>query len=184
MTVILRSSHKIVGTKLKCTSNFWACEWNPFVWPFKWNLVSCPITWWCFAKQNLELSLFFVYCLVGRKELLFVKTYLIYYFYFVGQPQDARIPVVLHRMWRIGKWLRTLDNTSRSISYDTCGGGGRVLYYFCLFVCPTPKGMVFAPFWSETGIDFAYFGMISGKVFEGMHERICRFNSKWIRKKE
>ena len=51
-----------------------------------------------FAKQNLELSLFFVYCLVGRKELLFVKTYLTYYFYFVGQPQDARIPVVLHRM--------------------------------------------------------------------------------------
>ena len=30
----------------------------------------------CFAQQNLELSLFFVYCFLGRKELLFVKTYL------------------------------------------------------------------------------------------------------------
>ena len=33
----------------------------------------------------------------------------------------------------------------------------------------------------KTGIDFAYFGLNSGIVFEGMHERICRFmneNSK------
>ena len=95
-----------------------------------------------FCKTNLELSLFFVYCLVGWKELLFVKTYLTFYFYFAGQPQDARIPVVLHRMWRIGKWLRTLDNTRSNISYDTRGGEG------------TPKDMVFAPFWSENGYGF------------------------------
>ena len=137
-----------------------------------------------FCKQNLELSLFFVYCLVGRKELLFVKTYLTYYFYFAGQPQDARIPVVLHRMWRIGKWLRTLDNTRRNISYDTRGGGGGYSIIFAFLVCATPKGMVFARFGLKTGIDFAYSGLSSGVVFVGMHERICRFNSKWIRKKE
>ena len=130
-----------------------------------------------FCKTNLELSLFFVYCLVGWKELLFVKTYLTFYFYFAGQPQDARIPVVLHRMWRIGKWLRTLDNTRRNISYDTLGGG-RV-----------PQRVWFLRrFGLKRGIDFAYLGLNSGMVFEGMHERICRFslgrfNSKWIRKK-
>ena len=45
----------------------------------------------------------------------------------------------------------------------------------------------------KTGIDFAYFGLNSGIVFEGMHERICPFmnekfkeeysaNSRWILK--
>ena len=34
---------------------------------------------------------------------------------------------------------------------------------------------------------FAHFSLESGKVFlgtTGVYERICRFNSKWIRKKE
>ena len=35
----------------------------------------------------------------------------------------------------------------------------------------------------KTVIDFAYFGVNSGMVFEGMHEGICRFNSNGIRKK-
>ena len=47
------------------------------------------------------------------------------------------------------------------------------------------EGMVFAPFWSENGYRLCLFwSEYSGMVFEGMHERICRFNSKWIRKKE
>ena len=108
-----------------------------------------------FCKTNLELSLFFVYSLVGWKELLFVKTYLTFYFYFAGQPQDARIPVVLHRMWRIGKWLRTLDNTRSNISYDTRGGEG------------TPKDMVFAPFWSENGCRFCLLWSEFGYDFRG-----------------
>ena len=35
--------------------------------------------------------------------------------------------------------------------------------------------MVFAPFWSDSGIDFAHFGLESGMVFErtgGVYERI------------
>ena len=39
----------------------------------------------------------------------------------------------------------------------------------------------------KTSIDFAHFGLESGMVFEGAtgaYERIYRFNSKWIRKKE
>ena len=35
--------------------------------------------------------------------------------------------------------------------------------------------MVFAPFWSDNGIDFAHFGLESGMVFErtgGVYERI------------
>ena len=46
-------------------------------------------------------------------------------------------------------------------------GGGTVL------PCGRPR--------SETGKDFANFGLESGMVFEGttgMHERICRFSSK------
>ena len=44
-----------------------------------------------------------------------------------------------------------------------------------------PLGRVFAPFWSERGVHFAYFGLESGMVFEGttgVYERIYRFNSK------
>ena len=39
----------------------------------------------------------------------------------------------------------------------------------------------------KTGIHFAHFGLESGMVFEGttlVYERIYRFNSKWVRKKE
>ena len=41
--------------------------------------------------------------------------------------------------------------------------------------------MVFAPFRTKRRIDFAYFGLNSGMVFEGIregHERICHFNFK------
>ena len=48
------------------------------------------------------------------------------------------------------------------------------------------KGMIFGPFRSENGpilgIDFAYFGLEYWAWFSrgtmGVHERICRFNSK------
>ena len=39
----------------------------------------------------------------------------------------------------------------------------------------------------KTGTDFDHSGLESGMVFEGttsVYERICRLNSKWIRKKE
>ena len=36
----------------------------------------------------------------------------------------------------------------------------------------------------KTGTDFPYFGLNSSMVFEEMHERICRFNSKLMNKKE
>ena len=39
----------------------------------------------------------------------------------------------------------------------------------------------------KTGVHFAPFGLESGMVFEGtteVHERIYRFNSVWVRKKE
>ena len=26
--------------------NFWVCEWNPMVWPFKWNLFSSTFAWY------------------------------------------------------------------------------------------------------------------------------------------
>ena len=36
----------------------------------------------------------------------------------------------------------------------------------------------------KTDTDFAYFGLNSSMVFEEIHERICRFNSKLMNKKE
>ena len=50
-------------------------------------------------------------------------------------------------------------------------------------VCAAPMGRVFRRFGVKTVIDFAYFGLNSGMVFEEMHEGICRFNSNGIRKK-
>ena len=41
-----------------------------------------------------------------------------------------------------------------------------------------------APFWSENGVDFAHFGLESGFWGNtGVYERIFRFNSKWVRKR-
>ena len=52
---------------------------------------------------------------------------------------------------------------------------------------PAHRVGVFRRFGLKTGIDFAHFGLESGMVFEGttgVYERICRFNFKWVRKKE
>ena len=54
------------------------------------------------------------------------------------------------------------------------------LYKPYKYVPPHRVG-VSAPFWSETGIHFAHFGLESGMVFEGtrgVYERSYRFNSK------
>ena len=164
----------------------------------------------CFAQQNLELSLFFAYCFLGRKELLFVKTYLFpncnavrseyqnvvqnsqkgtwsktpaysyactvhelkgkpssFLFYFAGQPQDPRVPVVLHRMWWIGKcwelWI-TQGGIFRTIPV-----GGRVLSCICLIgMCrPAQKGRGFTPFWSENGYRLCLFWSEFGYGFRG-----------------
>ena len=180
----------------------------------------------CFAQQNLELSLFFVYCFLGRKELLFVKTYLFpncnavrseyqnvvqnsqkgtwsktpaysyactvhelkgkpssFLFYFAGQPQDPRVPVVLHRMWWIGKCWELWITQGVFFRTIPVGGEGTFLYLPYRYV-PSQRGGVLRRFGLKTVIDFACSGLNSGMVFEGMHERICRLNSKWIRKKE
>ena len=50
---------------------------------------------------------------------------------------------------------------------------------------PPPKSRVLRRFGLKTGIDFLHFSLESGMVFEGTtgeYERICRFNSKWIRR--
>ena len=47
-------------------------------------------------------------------------------------------------------------------------------------------GRVFAPFGLKTGIDFGYFCVESGMVYERttvVYQRVRRFNSKRIRKK-
>ena len=60
---------------------------------------------------------------------------------------------------------------------------GGVLPYItkAMYVCAAPKGRFLRRFSLKTGIDFAHFGLESGKVIErttGLYERIHRFNSK------
>ena len=45
---------------------------------------------------------------------------------------------------------------------------------------PKEEGQVLRRFGLKTGIDFAYFGLESGTVYEGftVYERVCHFNSK------
>ena len=79
----------------------------------------------------------------------------LFYFHFAGQPQDTRVPMVLYRMWRIGKWLRTLNNTRREISYYTrVGGGGEGTFLYLPYRYVPPH---FTPFLSERGYRLCLF---------------------------
>ena len=65
-------------------------------------------------------------------------------------------------------------------------GVGTPLYKPHRYVPPHTVGFL-GLFGLKTGIHFAHFGPESGMIFEGttgVYERVCRFNSKWIRKKE
>ena len=68
------------------------------------------------------------------------------------------------------------------------GGGGGILPYISRIVMCHPQRVGFLRrFGLKTGIDWAHFSLESGMVFEEtteVYERICRFNSKWIKKKE
>ena len=66
--------------------------------------------------------------------------------------------------------------------------GGTPLYKLYSYVSPPPpSGRIFAPFWSESG--YTLYPFWSGMGYDcegttGVYERIYRFNSKWVRKKE
>ena len=65
-------------------------------------------------------------------------------------------------------------------------GGGTPLYQLCRYVLPHRVGFL-RRFGLKMSIHFANFALESGMVFEGttgVHERIYRFNSKWVRKNE
>ena len=52
---------------------------------------------------------------------------------------------------------------------------------------PPEKEWFLRRFGRRTGVNFAHFGLESGMVFEGItgvYERVCRFNSKSVRKKD
>ena len=65
-------------------------------------------------------------------------------------------------------------------------GRGIPLYKLYRYVPPHRVGFL-RRFGLKTSIHFARFGLESGMVFEeatGLYERLYRFNSKWVRKKE
>ena len=57
------------------------------------------------------------------------------------------------------------------------GGGGTPLHLPYRYM-PPERVWLLRRFGLKAGIDFTYFGLNSGTVFEGMHERICHFNSE------
>ena len=57
------------------------------------------------------------------------------------------------------------------------GGGGTPLHLPYRYMLPE-RVWLLRRFGLKAGIDFTYFGLNSGTVFEGMHERICHFNSE------
>ena len=57
------------------------------------------------------------------------------------------------------------------------GGEGTPLHLLYKYV-PPERVWLLRRFDLKAGIDFTYFGLNSGTVFEGMHERICHFNSE------
>ena len=70
--------------------------------------------------------------------------------------------------------------------YSAVPEGGTPLYESYRYVLPHWVGFLHC-FGVKTGIHFAHFGLESGVVFKGttgVYERIYRFNSKRVRKKE
>ena len=70
--------------------------------------------------------------------------------------------------------------------YASARGAGTLLYQLCRYVLPHRVGFL-RRFGLKMSIHFANFALESGMVFEGstgVHERIYRFNSKWVRKNE
>jgi len=66
------------------------------------------------------------------------------------------------------------------------GGGGTPLYKLYGYA-PPHRVEFLRRFGLKTGIDFAHFDLESGMFFErttGLYERLYRFNSKSVRKKE
>ena len=59
------------------------------------------------------------------------------------------------------------------------GREGTLLYLSFWYVLPQRVEFL-RRFGLKSVIDFAYFGLNSGMVFVGTHERICRFNSKSV----
>ena len=57
------------------------------------------------------------------------------------------------------------------------GGATTPLYLPHRYV-PPQRVEFLRRFGLKTAVDFAYFGLNSGMLFEGMRERICRFSSK------
>ena len=81
-------------------------------------------------------------------------------------------------------WRAGLSHSSLEIPG---GGGGTPLYKPYRYVPPHRVVGFLRRVGLKTSIHFAHFGLESGMVFEGttgVYERIYRFNSKWVRKKE
>ena len=138
-----------------------------------------------FCKTKFELSLFYFYCLVGRKELLFVKTYLIIFILQANPKTRGYLWFCTECDESVSEWELwiTRGGIFHTIPVGIGGGGGTLLYFPFWYESPQ-RVWVLRRFGLKTGIDFAYSGLNSGMVFEGMHESICRFNSKWISNKE
>ena len=109
-----------------------------------------------FCKTKFELSLFYFYCLVGRKELLFVKTYLIIFILQANPKTRGYLWFCTECDESVSDWELWI---TRGGIFHTIPVGGEGE--------GTPKGMVFAPFWSEKGYRLCLFWSEFGYGFRG-----------------
>ena len=105
---------------------------------------------------------------------------------FAWQRMDRSMQPLHDKEWIVVgleySWLKCSNDANNLVS----SRGGTPLYKLYRHVPPHRVG-VLRRLGLKTGIHFAHFGLESGMVFEGttgVNERIYRFNSKWVRKKE
>ena len=169
--------HWTVWLRVLYYSKFWNCEWNPIVWPFKWNLFCST-----FARKKRTAKCL---CVTNVNGLLLVRLFNITVFWSFIQTDQF-----------IGRWslAEKFPNKIKSSRLSNrvypflCSRRRWVLPYISYIGMCRPIGLGFlGRFGLKTGTHFAHFGLESGMVFEGTagaYERIYRFNSKWVRKKE
>ena len=111
-------------------------------------------------------------------------------FWIVGvpspKPQDLYLPIteveILRVLWLVKMSLKKLGKTNW-MGQLTDPRGFSLIWHISIF---RPKRVwILRRVGLKTDIDFARLGLETGIVFETVvYERFCRFNSKWIRKKE
>ena len=90
------------------STQFWVCEKNPIVWPFKWNLLSSTFLWYCLLCCTRWITLTFH---PRQKEAITMAAFLVLWYWC--------------RSWAICDQITGLSTRSTLMSW---GAGGTSLF--------------------------------------------------------